>query len=887
MCGRCGKRIEGNSTYCTNDGWALFSVARPSDARAQAALHSLELPQTVGLFGRRRLEKERSDLERGIAAVATEGLEAAEEQAETETDSYTLQRRMGLLAMIGNSWERSNAHFQRAHQLAPDDLETNINYALVMAHRGQVQASLELLQSAARQMPKMPAVWFNLALVALQAQRADIALGAVAALEKLWQDNESLADEYRDDALTARGFALLQQGLKEEAHVALEMAAHRTANVPEPPAAAPSSDENHALAAARQYEVEVEEEPEPIAVATQPAVEREWWETIEEDAAAVAAPAATAVIPSFEMPDAIRADASTRNGAATGGAAQNGAAPEITAAIDDDGDAELGELLREPDADLMNNLAVAEASLGHYARAVARLEAAMRIEPGNTRVYGNLGVAAFEQGQFEDALRYFQIARDIEEYAEQVEPNTYAHLGLVLAALGKTEEAWEALQRASRHERADFDVWYNIGRAAVEAGTPEKGVGFLRRAFAANPNNPDVHAVMGTAYLLRGQMEQMGEAIKHLKRALQLDPKHRTALCNLAMALLEIKNAPAATAIVQQGLKLYPRGEEFIFLSALTTMEAGDDFSITKAATQFHTALKVQPNMIAALYNLALCQFVMGMHETAVEQLDMVTQQDPAFGPAYYLQGVGHAAAKRFDQALSAWLKAVPYEPTNADLQANLGFLYYQKEDYENALSCYLGAHRLAPQDADILACIGLCYGRIGAGVRAEIEKEDLRRAKSLIRAKPGAEDEQRAQKLGGIMMRSVDAFVQSIEMKPNAPVTHSNLGLAYYFQKQVEKAVAQWRVVSRLDARYAASREEDQYSNFDDTQMSLRPLDWRQRTVKLAPILPTPHTVYSPGYNMRAFRPAFSDDALKATYAQKTELEHVVRTLGWIHVRR
>jgi hypothetical protein len=133
---------------------------------------------------------------------------------------------------------------------------------------------------------------------------------------------------------------------------------------------------------------------------------------------------------------------------------------------------------------------------------------------------------------------------------------------------------------------------------------------------------------------------------------------------------------------------------------------------------------------------------------------------------------------------------------------------------------------------------------------------------------------------------RSIGCFQQSLQITPHSPITHSNLGLAFYFQKQVEKAVDQWRLVSQLDARYAQSREEDQYREFDDSQIALRPFNWRTRIVDLAPVLPHPHTRLLPGRNLRRLRPALADPELQRAYKQRVELEHILHLLGWLHVK-
>jgi hypothetical protein len=137
------------------------------------------------------------------------------------------------------------------------------------------------------------------------------------------------------------------------------------------------------------------------------------------------------------------------------------------------------------------------------------------------------------------------------------------------------------------------------------------------------------------------------------------------------------------------------------------------------------------------------------------------------------------------------------------------------------------------------------------------------------------------------LLNRAITALEQSLQIKPISPVTHSNLGLVFYFQRHIERAVEQWRVVSRMDARYASRREEEQYHKFDDTQVTLRPLNWRARVVGMAPLLPRPHTRLLPGRNARGFRPAITDPALQQMPTMRRELEQTQQALGWIHARK
>lgn len=843
VCGRCGRRTAPNSTYCPHDKWVLYAVLPESDQRIGAAIDDLEIQRGMGgILARRRMERDFSHLERTVHDAIERRVTALEKRTENDSQDWEAQRALGVLALIERHWSRAHAHLELAHRLNPADYEVTINYAIALAQRGQIQPALELLQKAQQTWPRTPALLLNLAMVALEARRPMLVLETIKELEGLWQENAALAQDFHDEAQTLRGLAYLQQHKYAPARHYLQLAAGHTV-VP---------------AQSARYNLDGDDQ---LGAEKRSGQERR-----------------TSSIP--DLPAAVAADRRQGERRASEVAIASTLADDDEVEYssdqlldDDNGHSENGngKVLagKTADADLLNNLGMAEAAAGENDRAIKRFAAAMRLEPGNARIHNNLGVLAYAQGQLQTALKHLEIARDIEDHIEKPEPSTFNHLGVVLSAMGRNEESLEEFQKAGAHERAEFEVWYNLGRAYIEHGKPERGVEFLRRAFQAEPNDADVHTVLGSAYLLRGQMQLLPEAMKHLKRALQINPRHRTALTDIAIALMEMGQNEQALRVVQEELKTYPRSAEAMFLMALVSLRIADDAvraqtsnpalkdrvhddqALARASQLFNRAFDLRPDLLVTLYNMALCQYVIGFRDSAARQLEHVVARDPSIAPAYYLMGVGHADAKRWKEALEAWQTAARYEPGNPDLEANMGYIYYQRGDWAQAISHYVKAHRAAPDQADLLSALGLCYAR----------------------------DKQ--------LNKAIQAFEHSLRLAPHAPVTHSNLGLAYYFQTQVERALDQWRIVSQLDAAYASRREEDQYTNFDDSLVGLRPLNWRSRIIRMAPVLPPSHTQMVPGYNARAYRLAVSDPAIKELDDQARELDVQSREIGFAHAHK
>lgn len=525
---------------------------------------------------------------------------------------------------------------------------------------------------------------------------------------------------------------------------------------------------------------------------------------------------------------------------------------EIPAPDTDETDEEMLEG-KGAQANALNNLAIAEAQAGALERAQGRLRAALKLEPGNSAVLNNIGVLAYRGGNLSAAHRALDTAHTIEEFLGRPDPITSNHLGVVQSALGQFEESLHSYQQAGAAEHAEFEVYYNLGRAFIEHARSDLGVPYLRQAFGIEPNNPDVHTVLGAAYLFSGRLNLYAEALKHLKRAVQLDTHHRTGADDLILALLEIQNREAAGALLNQALKLFPGEAEPNFLAALVILgnmktAPNPETFWASAAQRFDMALAARPEAVSARYNSALCQFMMGFRDTSAKLLEDAIARDPSLGPAYYLIGLGHALAKRDKEALAAWKLAAQHEPLNVDVHANIGALYYRAGDFPSSCDAYMRAHRLVPEDPTILASLGVAFAR------------------------------------RQMFPQAISALEQAIELDPRSPITHSNIGLAFYLFKAIEKALFHWRTVSQLDKNYADAREEEQQRSFDDSIIQLRPLDWESRLVRMAPVLPRPHTKLVPSQGVDPFRLVITDPNLLSLVAAKKTLDSARRTLAWMN---
>ena len=119
---------------------------------------------------------------------------------------------------------------------------------------------------------------------------------------------------------------------------------------------------------------------------------------------------------------------------------------------------------------------------------------------------------------------------------------TLAAIGLALAigaaapvlAMGTTDPA-----PAAKPKNADFDA----GKAAIAKEDWAGAIASLKKATAAEPNNPEAHNLLG--YATRKSGDARGSLV-HYQQALALDPKHIGAHEYIGAVYLMLNDLPKA-----------------------------------------------------------------------------------------------------------------------------------------------------------------------------------------------------------------------------------------------------------------------------------------------------------------------------------------------------
>jgi tetratricopeptide (TPR) repeat protein len=436
------------------------------------------------------------------------------------------------------------------------------------------------------------------------------------------------------------------------------------------------------------------------------------------------------------------------------------------------------------DPDTLCNLGLLHQSRGSAGAAEQCLTSALQRFPRHVPSRYNRGVCAMARGWYQSAIDDFAAAtRAAPAYARG-----HVQEAICWHRLGRSARALEGARRALRHGADDFQVLYNGGTLLLREQPVDPALRELEKAYELDPESVDVIVNLGVACYLAGRSRR---ALDHFRAAVRMDPRHANARYDCAVAYNMAEMYGEAESQLEELLAAYPEfPEAFNAIGAVRLLQG----RLVEAAAQLRRAADAMPRSAIARSNLGLTYYLQGDLAAAGEQVRYAAALDPTLAAAQDL--AGHVAMD-----LNEVLSAIEYfsalaklEPSNADAHSNLGLAYYRDDRLNEAVESFRRALVFAPHSPEGHNDLGIAYAK---------------------------------NKMLGEAARHL---TQVADWRPSDPVARSNLGLVYYFQAESEKAVENWREVTRISPAYARSREATRFSAYDDQEMVLRPLHPRKR---------------------------------------------------------
>ena len=188
---------------------------------------------------------------------------------------------------------------------------------------------------------------------------------------------------------------------------------------------------------------------------------------------------------------------------------------------------------------------------GKFEDAKRRCGILVKTQPKSVDVHYLMGLICERSGYYNEAVDSFNevLKLDPKHIASLV------NVGGVLTTLNRAEEAIDPLRKALKMDRDIFPARYNLARALNMTGELKQAGREANKAWALNPNVPEVQFLIGEIYT---EAEETHKAIDGFSKCLEKKPDHMPAHLGLARNLHLIGEFDEAAIHIKKALELAP-----------------------------------------------------------------------------------------------------------------------------------------------------------------------------------------------------------------------------------------------------------------------------------------------------------------------------------------
>ena len=246
--------------------------------------------------------------------------------------------------------------------------------------------------------------------------------------------------------------------------------------------------------------------------------------------------------------------------------------------------------------------------VGKWKQAIPVAHQVTKLWPRYDRAYCVIARCYRELGRWKMAERFYRKSLAIAQQS-----GTWMLLGSVLDRQGRHDEAEECLQKAYKVDPDDDEVHYNLGCLNRMKGKFALAEKHLKRAIEIDPKYGLAYAELGA--LLVGQKNRTKEAISHLKRAIDYDPNDGWSIAYLTNGLIRLRRLKAAEEQYLKLLKLWPTHP--LPYWSYGDFLAGERRDFSNAEWYFRKAVEIDPKDAIPNYYLGRYLFYCGPEEEA------------------------------------------------------------------------------------------------------------------------------------------------------------------------------------------------------------------------------------------------------------------------------
>ncbi len=225
----------------------------------------------------------------------------------------------------------------------------------------------------------------------------------------------------------------------------------------------------------------------------------------------------------------------------------------------------------------------------------------------------------------------------------------------------------------------------------------------------ADPDSANLNFFTGMAY---EAVEDRDAAISHYLKVTPEHPQYKKTLLSIAFLYKEMDQPQKAIQILEQHHSKNPRDVDIVsFLASFYENQAQYD----KAITLLKNSLQNSPTNTTLLFRLGTIQDKAGLKNQSIQTMETLIQTDPKNASALNYLGYTYAdMGIKLDEALDLISRALKQKPDDGYITDSMGWVYFQKQDYEMAVHYLEQAAKLSNFESIIADHLADAYVKAG-----------------------------------------------------------------------------------------------------------------------------------------------------------------------------